>query len=97
MARYTYNITTWIDEELEEKALYCEVDYTYNKAEKEVWSESNGDPGTPGSPAYIDINAVYMPLKDENGNTVGVDIMPLLDEMDIDLDNIDDIILKTYE
>jgi len=97
MPRYTYNITTWIDEELEEKALYCEVDYTYHKEEKEVWTESNGDPGTPGYPAYVDIHAIYMPLKDENGNTVGTDIMPILHEMDIDLDNIENQILKENE
>ena len=88
MARYKYNI---------DKTLYCEIEYSYNKKEQEVWSESNGDPGTPGSPAYIEVHAVYMPLKDENGHIVGVDIMPLLDEMDIDLDNIEDIILETYE
>tara|TARA_R100000935_G_C2741590_1_gene126074 strand:- start:29 stop:301 length:273 start_codon:yes stop_codon:yes gene_type:complete len=90
MARYTYNI---------DKTLYWEIEYSYNKKVKEVWSESNGDPGTPGYPAYIEVHAIYMPLKDENGNKVGVDIMPLLDQMDggMDLDNIEDLILKTYE
>jgi hypothetical protein len=38
-----------------------------------------------------------MPLKDENGNTVGADIMPILHEMDIDLDNIENQILKENE
>ena len=88
MARYTYNI---------DETLYCEVDYTYHKKEEEVWTESNGDPGTPGHPAYIEVHAVYMPLKDEIGNVVGVDVMPLLHEMDIDLENIEEIIENNYE
>jgi len=38
-----------------------------------------------------------MPLKDEIGNVVGVDVMPLLREMDIDLENIEEIIENNYE
>lgn len=89
MARYTIDI---------DKTLYCEVEYTYHKKEDQVWSESNGDPGTPGYPAYVEVHAIYMPLKDENGNTVGADILPILDDMiDIDLDNIEDKILRYNE
>jgi hypothetical protein len=56
------------------------IEYNHEPGEEMVHTEPNGDPGTPGYAAGIEIMAIYVTLKDENNNQVTVDILPLTDE-----------------
>ena len=47
-----------------------EVEYLYHKGEEAVWTDPNGDPGTPGYPAVVEILAVFATLKDKNNNDI---------------------------
>jgi hypothetical protein len=71
-----------------------DVVYTYDPGEAEVWTESNGDPGTPGIAPSVEITAAYSLLKDRNNNDVMVDILPLdiVNQYDIEEE-----ILESYE
>jgi len=74
--------------------LDLEIDYLYDPGEPMVWTEPNGDPGTPGCGPSIEILAVYTILKDKNNNEVTVDILPI---WDYDLDTLEEEILESYE
>lgn len=51
-----------------------EVEYYYYPGEDEVHTESNGDPGTPGSPPSAEIWRMWCELENDEGSTSIVDI-----------------------
>jgi hypothetical protein len=57
------------------------VNYAYEPGEEEVWTESNGDPGTPGCPSTVEVINVFTLLLDANNKNVPINIMSIL-EMD---------------
>ena len=69
-----------------------EIEYEYDPGEKTVWTESNGDPGTPGIAASIEIYTIWAVLKDRNGNSIDVDVTNF-----IHTHHIESKILESYE
>lgn len=53
------------------------VEYTFDPGEPDQWYDSNGDPGTPGYPASVDIYHVWTTLKDKSGTEHEVDLLPV--------------------
>tara|TARA_R110001606_G_scaffold394632_1_gene565733 strand:+ start:1265 stop:1522 length:258 start_codon:yes stop_codon:yes gene_type:complete len=71
--------------------LEVEIEYIYDAGEPEVWTEPNGDPGTPGYPPSVEILSVFTSLKDKDNKDIMVDILPI---WDYDLETMEDEILK---
>jgi|TARA_R110000772_G_scaffold242105_1_gene354488 hypothetical protein len=71
--------------------LEVEVEYLYDEGEPTVWTESNGDPGTPGYPPSVEILGVFTILKDKNNKDLRVDILPI---WDYDLESLEEEILE---
>jgi len=67
------------------------VEYAYDPGEPEVWTEPNGDPGTPGTGPSVDIYHVWYSATDRLGNIISVDVQNLIE------DNIEDKILEDHE
>jgi len=89
MRAYTYSIDDDTD---------VEFIYSYDPGEEEVHTESNGDPGTPGSPSTINITRGWVTLESSTpGEMVEVDILPLSDQLDIDLEHIEELIREEHE
>lgn len=55
-----------------------EVEYYYYPGEDEVHTESNGDPGTPGSPASAEMVHIWCELTNDEGSTSIVDVLDLI-------------------
>ena len=77
--------------------IQMEIHYTREAGEPEVHTEPNGDPGTPGTDPTITIHYIFIILKDKNTNAIEIDIYPIFDEFDIDIDNLEDEINSEYE
>lgn len=71
--------------------LEVEIEYMYDEGEPTVWTEPNGDPGTPGYPPSVEILAVFTMLKDKNNKELRVDILPI---WDYDLESLEEEILE---
>jgi|TARA_B110000977_G_scaffold152345_1_gene193450 hypothetical protein len=71
--------------------LEIEIEYLYDEGEPTVWTEPNGDPGTPGYPPSVEILTVFTLLKDRNNNDVMVDILPI---WDYDLETLEEEIIE---
>ena len=71
--------------------LEVEIEYIYDAGEPEVWTEPNGDPGTPGHPPSVEILSVFTSLKDKDNKDIMVDILPI---WDYDLETMEEEILK---
>lgn len=54
----------------------CDID----PGEPQQWYDSYGDPGHPGTPPSVEVNAVWVRLKDRNNQEIEVDVLPLLHE-----------------
>ncbi len=52
------------------KSITLEVDYRIHKGEPEITTLSNGDPGTPGTAADVEIHALW--YSDQLGDSVDV-------------------------
>ena len=66
--------------------IQMEIHYTREAGEPEVHTLPNGDPGTPGTDPTITIHHVFISLKDKNKNDIDVDIYPIIDEFEVDLE-----------
>jgi len=73
------------------------VEYIFEPAEEQIWTSSNGDPGTPGSAASVEITNIWTLLKDTNGKFVNVDIKELVEIEYLDLLDLEEQILKTID
>ncbi len=71
--------------------LEVEIEYIYDAGEPQVWTEPNGDPGTPGYPPSVEILSVFTSLKDKDNKDIMVDILPI---WDYDLETMEEEILK---
>ena len=71
--------------------LEVEIEYMYDEGEPTVWTDSNGDPGTPGYPPSVEILAVFTMLKDKNNKELRVDILPI---WDYDIESLEEEILE---
>ena len=87
MDSYTYN----------HNGILMDIHYKREAGEPEVHTESNGDPGTPGTDPTITIHYIFIILKDKNKNDIEVDVYPILDEFDIDIDTLEHEINNEYE
>tara|TARA_R110000764_G_scaffold221013_1_gene309350 strand:- start:79 stop:339 length:261 start_codon:yes stop_codon:yes gene_type:complete len=52
----------------------AEVEYTFDPGEPEVHTETNGDPGTPGTGPSVDVHRIWVELESNEGRSVVVDI-----------------------
>ena len=52
----------------------AEVEYTFDPGEPEVHTETNGDPGTPGTGPSVDVHRIWVELESNEGCSVVVDI-----------------------
>lgn len=77
--------------------ILMDIHYTREEGEPEVHTLSNGDPGTPGTDPTITIHHIFITLKDKNKNNIDVDIYPIIDEFEIDMEHVDDEIEESYE
>jgi hypothetical protein len=73
------------------------VEYIFEPAEEQIWTSSNGDPGTPGSADSVEITNIWTLLKDTNGKFVNVDIKELVEIEYLDLLDLEEQILKTID
>ena len=78
--------------EYEYNGTLLDIEYEYDPGEKTVWTESNGDPGTPGVAASIEIYTIWALLKDRNGNSIDVNVTDF-----IHTHHIESKILETHE
>ena len=69
-----------------------EIEYEYDPGEETVWTESNGDPGTPGIAPSIEIYKIWSVLKDREGKFRDVDVTDF-----IHTNHIESKILETHE
>tara|TARA_R110001592_G_scaffold34089_2_gene117423 strand:- start:2544 stop:2810 length:267 start_codon:yes stop_codon:yes gene_type:complete len=76
--------------------LEIDFHYDYQAGEPEVWTEANGDPGTPGTGPSITFHKAMLVLADIHEHKVTVDISPLLHEMiDLDMEVVEDNIIES--
>jgi hypothetical protein len=75
------------------------IEYVFEPAEEQIWTSSNGDPGTPGSAASVEIISIWKALKDNKGYLVNVDIKELFEaeHLDLDMDLLEEQILELIE
>tara|TARA_R110001606_G_scaffold238678_1_gene386690 strand:+ start:1662 stop:1934 length:273 start_codon:yes stop_codon:yes gene_type:complete len=89
MESYIYNTN---------RDLEIEFVYDYEPGEPMIHTYPNGDPGHPGVNPEIKIIKALVILKERNSeNTIEIDLNELYEELDIDLDHIEDLILKEHE
>jgi|TARA_B110000908_G_C10155156_1_gene403280 hypothetical protein len=75
-----------------------DIEYEYDEGEPMVWTEPNGDPGTPGYPSTVVITHAFCSLKNAKGIYVVVDILPVFDMIvEDDICNLEDEILESHE
>jgi|TARA_R110002167_G_scaffold87053_10_gene235586 hypothetical protein len=74
-----------------------DIHYTREEGEAEVHTLPNGDPGTPGTDPTVTIHHIFITLKDKNKNDIDVDIYPIIDEFEIDMEHVDYEINEYYE
>ena len=77
--------------------ILMDIHYTREDGEPEVHTELNGDPGTPGTDPTVTIHHIFITLKDKNKNDIDVDIYPIIDEFEIDMEHVDYEINEYYE
>jgi hypothetical protein len=77
--------------------IQMDIHYTREKGEAEVHTLPNGDPGTPEFSPVITIHHIFIILKDKNKNNIEVDIYPIIDEFEIDMEDVDYEIEESYE
>jgi hypothetical protein len=56
-----------------------EVEYYYYPGEPEVHTESNGDPGTPGTAPSAEMIRIWCELENDEGSSSIVDVLGLID------------------
>tara|TARA_R110000803_G_scaffold121628_1_gene189725 strand:- start:374 stop:634 length:261 start_codon:yes stop_codon:yes gene_type:complete len=62
----------------------AEVEYTFDPGEPEVHTESNGDPGTPGTGPSVDVHRIWVELESQEGRSLPVDISSVYYETSIE-------------
>tara|TARA_R110000744_G_scaffold261509_2_gene376238 strand:+ start:141 stop:401 length:261 start_codon:yes stop_codon:yes gene_type:complete len=62
----------------------AEVEYTFDPGEPEVHTETNGDPGTPGTGPSVDVHRIWVELESNEGCSVVVDISSVFYESSIE-------------
>jgi antirestriction protein len=72
------------------------IEYNYIPGDEDNWSDSNGDPGTPGVSDSVEIIAVYKNLLDKHNKTHAVDILSIIESY-CDIDYQKEEILKHHE
>ncbi len=77
--------------------ILMDIHYKREEGEPEVYTLPNGDPGTPGTDPTITIHHIFITLKDKNKNDVDVDIYPIIDEFEIDMEHLEYEIEETYD
>ena len=77
-----------------ESELYGDVivEYTYDPGEPDQYYDLNGDPGTPGYPASVDIYHVWATFKDRTGKSCEVNLLPI-----VDTDEFYDEVMRNHE
>jgi hypothetical protein len=73
-----------------------DVIYTFIEGESEVYTEPNGDPGTPGFPPGVEIQEAWVELSNDRGGTSVVNILQFID-MGIALFDIEEKLLEDHE
>ena len=62
----------------------AEVEYTFDPGEPEVHTETNGDPGTPGTGPSVDVHRIWVELESNEGCSAVVDISSVFYETSIE-------------
>ena len=89
MTKHTTLLEIFPDYELD-------IKYTYDAGDDPIYEGSNG--GYPGSKGEVTILHVFIDAKDENGNSVRVDVKQFLEKLDEDqIYNLETQILEEHE
>tara|TARA_R110001592_G_scaffold51221_1_gene157817 strand:+ start:3050 stop:3310 length:261 start_codon:yes stop_codon:yes gene_type:complete len=62
----------------------AEIEYSFDPGEPEVHTESNGDPGTPGTGPSVEVERIWVELESNEGRSVVVDISSVFYETSIE-------------
>ena len=73
------------------------VEYNYETGEDVVHTEPNGDPGTPGYPATVEITAVFTTLLNMSDEYIPINIMSILELDSSYIEKIEEEILESHE